>query len=334
MDFSELQESWVINSGDYILVAENSVGTLKLNNGQEVLFLKDSQGTIIHRVTIEDSKSGVSKINNGEHTGDDLFVDSEAPTHRKDNTVDPINYSGASDLLFTRIMPVGVSGHEADWLEIQNVGDSAIDLSGWSISRNRSFTPPWTSLGVDISRHIDIPWRTDRTHVEPSSLPSWLSDRIVDGEVAMDTMPELIDSGTALQLISPSGTVVDTLVYDGGNAEISEWNGPSVSVRGERERGTSADEGGMVARDLPDTNSADDWEVRTFGVGASLFCAESPVTPEATAGAWASIGPRGTLGDLMGWIDGSEASFAHTHMRIFEPGCYSCHTAGDSEESM
>ena len=74
--FSELQESWVINSGDHILVAENSVGTLKLNNGQEVLFLKDSQGTIIHRVTIEDSKSGVSKINNGEHTGDDLFVDS------------------------------------------------------------------------------------------------------------------------------------------------------------------------------------------------------------------------------------------------------------------
>ena len=87
------------------------MGTLKLNNGQEVLFLKDSQGTIIHRVTIEDSKSGVSKINNGEHTDDDLFVDSEAPTPGEDNTVDPISYSGGSDLLFTRIMPVGVSGH-------------------------------------------------------------------------------------------------------------------------------------------------------------------------------------------------------------------------------
>jgi len=211
--FSELQESWLINSGDHVLVAENDVGTLKLNNGEEVLFLKDSGGTTIHRVTIEDSKSGVSKINNGEHTGDDLFVDSEAPTPGEDNTVDPINYSGGSDLLFTRIMPVGVSGHEADWLEIQNVGGSAIDMSGWSISRNRSFTPPWTSAWVSTFRDISIsPGERIILTSEPSSLPSWLSDRIVDGEVAMDTMPRLIDSGTALQLISPNGTIIDTLV--------------------------------------------------------------------------------------------------------------------------
>ena len=313
--FSELQESWLINSGDHVLVAENDVGTLKLNNGEEVLFLKDSGGTTIHRVTIEDSKSGVSKINNGEHTGDDLFVDSEAPTPGEDNTVDPINYSGGSDLLFTRIMPVGVSGHEADWLEIQNVGGSAIDMSGWSISRNRSFTPPWTSAWVSTFRDISIsPGERIILTSEPSSLPSWLSDRIVDGEVAMDTMPRLIDSGTALQLISPNGTIIDTLVYDGGNAEISEWNGPSVSVRGEGSAGLVLMRGDGCT-DLPDTNSADDWEVRTFRVGASLFCAESPLTSEAAAGAWASIGPDGALGDLIGWIDGSEVSL---HVHIYE----------------
>ena len=110
-------------------------------------------------------------------------------------------------------MPVGVSGHEADWIEIQNVGDSAIDMSGWSISRNRSFTPPWTSPWVSTFRDISIS-SGERIILtsEPSSLPDWLSDRIVDGEVAMDTMPRLIDSGTALQLISPNGTIIDKFV--------------------------------------------------------------------------------------------------------------------------
>ena len=88
-------------------------------------------------------------------------------------------------------------------------------------------------MGFYIQRHDDIAWRTNHTTSDPSSLPDWLSDRIVDGETAMDTMPRLIDSGTALQLMSPNGTIIDTLVYDGGNAEISEWNGPAVSVRGE-----------------------------------------------------------------------------------------------------
>ena len=143
--FSVLQEPWIINSGDHIVIAENNVGTLRLNNGGEVLFLKDSGGTTVHRVTTENSDSGVSKVNDGEHTGDDLFVDSEISTPGEDNAADPIDYSGGSDLLFTRIMPVGVGGHESDWIEIQNVGDSAIDMTGWSISRNRSFTPPWTS---------------------------------------------------------------------------------------------------------------------------------------------------------------------------------------------
>ena len=313
--FSLLQESWIINSGDHIVVAENNVGTLRLNNGGEVLFLKDSGGTTVHRVTTENSDSGVSKVNDGEHTGDDLFVDSEISTPGEDNAADPIDYSGGSDLLFTRIMPVGVSGHEADWIEIQNVGDSAIDMSGWSISRNRSFTPPWTSPWVSTFRDISIS-SGERIILtsEPSSLPDWLSDRIVDGEVAMDTMPRLIDSGTALQLISPNGTIIDTLVYDGGNAEISEWNGPSVSVRGEGSAGLVLMRGDGCT-DLPDTDSAADWEVRTFRVGASLFCAEGPITAETTDGAWASIGPEGALGDLIGWIDGAETSL---HIHIYE----------------
>ena len=314
--FLDLRESWIIDAGHHIIVAENNVGTLRLNNGGEVLFLKDSLGTVLHRVTTEISESGVSKINDGDHTIDDLFVDAETSTPGEDNDVDPINYSGGSDLLFTRIMPVGVSGYEADWLEIQNVGDSVVDLYGWSISRNRSFTAPWTSPWVSTFRDMMIsPGERIILTSDPSSLPDWLSDRIVDGETAMDTMPRLIDSGTALQLMSPNGTIIDTLVYDGGNAEISEWNGPAVSVRGEGSAGLVLMRGDGCEY-LPDTNSASDWEVRTFRLGASLFCAQDPLVAETTDGVWASIGPDGALGDLIGWIDGSEISL-HIHMYEF-----------------
>ena len=69
----------------------------------------------------------------------------------------------------------------------------------------------------------------------------------------------------------------------------------SVSFRQRgRKCGTGADEGDGCT-DLPDTDSAADWEVRTFEVGASLFCPEGPITAETTDGAWASIGRRGPL---------------------------------------
>ena len=63
---------------------------------------------------------------------------------------------------------------------------------------------------------------------------------------------------------------------------------------------------------LPDTNSASDWEVRTFRLGRLLFCAQDPLVAETTDGVWASIGPDGALGDLIGWIDGSEISCTYT----------------------
>ena len=42
----------------------------------------------------------------------------------------------------------------------------------------------------------------------------------MDGNVVMNNMPWLVDSGSALQLKSPDGTVVDAVGYGGGDAEI------------------------------------------------------------------------------------------------------------------
>ena len=60
--FSHLDESYVIASGDYAIIAENEVGTLRLNNGGETLHLKDASGAIVHTVTTGEASNGVSKI--------------------------------------------------------------------------------------------------------------------------------------------------------------------------------------------------------------------------------------------------------------------------------
>ena len=61
----------------------------------------------------------------------------------------------------------------------------------------------------------------------------------------MDTMPRLVDSGTALQLLDKKGGIIDALVYDGGNADIEGWIGPSINAR-EREPGAHSIPRGWV----------------------------------------------------------------------------------------
>ena len=62
VDFSNLDESYVIASGDYAIIAENEVGTLRLNNAGETLYLKDSSRAIVHTITTGEASDGVSKI--------------------------------------------------------------------------------------------------------------------------------------------------------------------------------------------------------------------------------------------------------------------------------
>ena len=180
----------------------------------------------------------MSKVRSGHNSTDDQFSNSLSPTPGHANHG---NQSGFSDegILFTRAMPVGVNGFASDWLEIQNVGDSTVDLSGWKISRNRSFSAPWTSPWISTFRDLII---TQNEKViltsDPNSVPDYMANRILNGEIVMDTMPRLVDSGTALQLLDKRGDIIDALVYDGGNADIEGWIGPSISVRERGARGS------------------------------------------------------------------------------------------------
>ena len=82
--FSNLDESYVIASGDYAIIAENEVGTLRLNNGGETLYLKDASGAIVHTVTTGEASNGVSKIPATDSSAD--WVDSEENTPGAENS--------------------------------------------------------------------------------------------------------------------------------------------------------------------------------------------------------------------------------------------------------
>ena len=82
--FSNLDESYVIAAGSYVVIAENEVGTLRLNNAGETLYLKDASGTIIHTVTTGEASNGVSKISDVDASAD--WVDSEENTPGAENS--------------------------------------------------------------------------------------------------------------------------------------------------------------------------------------------------------------------------------------------------------
>ena len=118
-------------------------------------------------------------------------------------------------------MPGEVPNRDNDWFELTNTGDEEISLTGWTIERIRS-TTPW----ISTFNELVIPAGGSVVLTEnPNNLLSDGGIIAMDGNVVMNNMPWLVDSGSALQLKSPDGTVVDAVVYGGGDAEIEGWNG-------------------------------------------------------------------------------------------------------------
>ena len=78
--FESLPVPWTLDVEGYAIVAENNVGTLRMNNGGESLLLIDSQGNEVDSVTIDNSDSGVSKVRPGHNLTDDQFSNSLSPT--------------------------------------------------------------------------------------------------------------------------------------------------------------------------------------------------------------------------------------------------------------
>ena len=225
--------------------------------------------------------------------------------------VEPSEWDGEFDVKFTRIMPAEVPDRDNDWLELTNTGEEPVSLAGWTIERIRS-TTPWISTFNDIV--IDAGQSLVLTE-NPANLLADGGIAALDGNVALNNMPWLVDSGSALQLKSPDGAVVDAIAFGGGIAEIDGWQGAAVSVPGDGTPGLILMRG-TGCGDYPDTDTGDDWEQRWIRIGASTFCDGGYFTTEDDSSVSASLGPDSAFNDLKQWIGAAQSSI-HLHVYQF-----------------
>jgi phosphatidylserine/phosphatidylglycerophosphate/cardiolipin synthase-like enzyme len=317
--FDELENPFVLKSGEYAVIAENEVGTLRLNNGGETVYLKNQDNSTIHEVITGEASNGVSKVGDPSTPGG-TWVDSQMPSPGAENPgeqgvedpvdVDPSWWNGEFDVKFTRIMPGEVPDRSNDWLEITNLGSEQVSLDGWNITRVRA-SGPWhstiISLTIDAGSSVVL---TDN----PFNLLQDGGIVAQDGNVALNNMPWLVNSGSSLMLVEPNGTVVDSIVYGGGIAEIDGWNGPAISVPGDGSPGLILMRGSGCG-DYPDTDTGSDWEERWIRIGASTFCDGGQFSGEDSSSISPSIGPDSAFNDLYHWIGLADETI---HLHIYQ----------------
>ena len=228
----------------------------------------------------------------------------------------PDDWDGTSSVIFSRIMVGEVNDQrDHDWFEIRNIGTQTLDMSGWMISRHREDAPAWndTFRGLILGPGESAIITGDPVHLlEDAALEAY------GGNDVMYNMPWLPDSGGGFQLVSPTGVVVDTIVYGDGDPNIEGWTGPSITPP------SSSDPVGLIMMRgdgcastpdaIPDTDSAADWEVRWLRMGASLFCDGGIFSTTGTV--TTSISPGHALGDLVEWINAAESEI-HVHLYEF-----------------
>lgn len=98
--FDQLATPYVLGAGAYAVIAENEVGTLRLNNAGETLDLKDSGGGAVHTVTSGEASNGVSKIPNPSDATAD-WIDSEENTPERRTPKLPVVVAE----MMTRLLP-------------------------------------------------------------------------------------------------------------------------------------------------------------------------------------------------------------------------------------
>ncbi|HJM67092.1 MAG TPA: lamin tail domain-containing protein [Candidatus Thalassarchaeaceae archaeon] len=220
----------------------------------------------------------------------------------------PQVWDGTPSIKFSRFMFEEVDSRGHDWFELRNVGTQTIDLAGWNISRQRNDADPWNDT---FRRLVLSPGESAIITSDPSHLLEDAGIEAYGGSDVMYNMPWLPNNGGSFQLTAPDGTVVDAIAYDEGDPMISGWSGSSISPP------ESADTTGLIlmrgdgCSEMPDTDTAADWEIRWLRMGASLFCDGGGFS--GVGNITTSISPGNALGDLVNWIDQAQTEI-HVHL--------------------
>lgn len=317
--FDDLEDPYMLHPGGYAVIAENEIGTLRLNNAGETVYLVDDSNLTVHEVETGSAANGVSKIANPAD-GSGIWIDSIEPSPGNANPSEggngPVDiqaswWDGEFDVKFTRIMPGEVPDRNNDWFEITNVGDESINLEGWNITKisaSGEFHSTIKSLEIQPQSSVVI-------SENPYNL--LLDGGIValDANQVLTAAPWLVNSGGSLILAEPNGTAVDSIVYGNGIAGIEGWNGPAISVPGDGSPGLILMRG-LGCGEYPDSDTGSDWEQRWIRIGASTFCDGGDFLTEQDSSAIASIGPESAYDDLRHWIDTAQNEL-HLHVYQF-----------------
>jgi phosphatidylserine/phosphatidylglycerophosphate/cardiolipin synthase-like enzyme len=235
-----------------------------------------------------------------------LSVNQLEQQHQTINTSD----SDEQVVKFTRIMPSEVPERQNDWIEITNFGSVDVELGGWTLERIRT-SDPW------ISNFNEFTLGAGQSLVLTENPANLLEDGGIvaqDGNIILNNMPWLVDSGSALQLKTSDGIVADSIVFGGGITETEGWSGPAISVPGDGSPGLILIRGDGCTSGT-DTDSSSDWEERWIRIGASIFCDGGDIAAHPNMAASASISPGTALSELLGWLESAEQSI---HLSIYE----------------
>jgi phosphatidylserine/phosphatidylglycerophosphate/cardiolipin synthase-like enzyme len=296
--------SMILEVGDYVVL--NLDDNILTNQGENITLL-DPNGNSIQSLSWDTSTDCTTlESRNGD-------VDTRETLWPTPGQANPVihSYDGGMTIKFTRFMPVEVSGRSNDWFEITNTGDTWVDLGGWMIERLTSDSSHQSLM----LNHILEPGQSVVITEDPANLIFDGGPEGVDANTMFsNSLPWLINSGGALQLVAPDGTVVDAFVYGSGFAEIPGWSGLALEM-------PPTDAAGLIlmrgdgCNVLPDTDTSADWEYRWLRLGSSLFCDSGYF---ATDGSIMPVtSPVGSLFQMVEWINAATTSL-HLHVYQFD----------------
>jgi phosphatidylserine/phosphatidylglycerophosphate/cardiolipin synthase-like enzyme len=224
---------------------------------------------------------------------------------------DTSSFAGPDDLVFSRFMFEEKSQTTNDeFFEISNTGSLTAVLDGWTIRKittgGASFNGTFLSGDIPAGSSVII-------SPDANSVKAMGTTIILDADDVMNYPVWMPNSGATIQLISPDGTIADTFVYGNGPTTEDGWSGPSIGVPV-----TTVDRilylRGDGCGDMPDTNSANDWEMRWSVAGASHFCGVNTFSDDTTV--TPLIGPSSGLDEVISLMDSANDSI-HLHVYQF-----------------
>lgn len=222
---------------------------------------------------------------------------------------DSNNLAGPGDVLITRLMPDASSSVSStmEFLEITNSGDKLAVMDGWTL---RSISNAGVAYDASFTNFMIQPSSSILLANDALAIQLYEDGTVIELDVVLNRSLYLTDSGAAIQLLNPSGTSVDTVVYGNGPVDVDGWTGIALV-----EPITNLDNliylRGDGCGDSPDTDVVADWHHRWSRLGGSNFCMDPTVS--SSGDITPLIGPEYGLTDLLAWIASANESL-EVHM--------------------